>query len=583
MNLRSLRLSGGIALPILLLLSCATVPPPLATPQLGKPPEVAVGGRRSVGEIGGGPVGGVSAQRLANLSRGIDLGNVFTSDANPLRYATRINAADIRVIRDAGFTFCRLPITPAMLFDHRNPSVLRPNIRYVDRVVHLIIDGGLSVVIDPIHVPGRDVSFERELSSSPSFVGEIAQYWRAIAARYARLDPNRVFYEIMNEPAASRVAQAPVNWWPPVQERLARVIRAAAPHNTIIATGDEFGGIPGLLLLKPLPMQDVVYSFHFYQPMTFTHQGATWVGPVARVLAGVPYPSSPARVAPLMNSVRLPAARRALYSYGRQRWNAARIRSQIGQAAAWGKRNHVPVFDGEFGVFRTYAPPAARYRWIRDVRSALEHYRIGWAMWNFDAGFNLVRYRYPGVLSGLEVDNRLLAALGLRPVSPTEDGSPIVRFDRGRSDRIVIPVSWLGSLWIEGHGRGAAGLAPAGGTGAARSSGPVARVTHEGSRAWGISPNISFPVSSGQRYSIVSWLAVFGPGSCVLEVVEYGPGGQTMHRDAFTIKAAEHGRWQRLKGDFYIPRGVTRIAFRWVGHGRSTTEVASLELTRRAL
>ena len=76
--------------------------------------------------------------------------------------------------------------------------------------------------------------------------------------------------------------------------------------------------------------------------------------------------------------------------YGTDRWNAERIDSEIGQAADWARRWGVTVICNEFGVYIKVADPAQRAQWLTDVRTALEKHGIGWAMWDYDGGFNVV-------------------------------------------------------------------------------------------------------------------------------------------------------------------------------------------------
>ena len=59
--------------------------------------------------------------------------------------------------------------------------------------------------------------------------------WRELAAHYANRDPERVFFEILDEPEVSDPYR-----WAGIQERLAAAIREAAPRNTIIATGPNY-------------------------------------------------------------------------------------------------------------------------------------------------------------------------------------------------------------------------------------------------------------------------------------------------------------------------------------------------------
>jgi hypothetical protein len=54
--------------------------------------------------------------------------------------------------------------------------------------------------------------------------------------------------------------------------------------------------------------------------------------------------------------------------------------------------------------------PKYRAAWIKDVRTALEHHGIGWAMWEYDSTFGVVT-----VQNGKKVPDPLtLGALGLK-------------------------------------------------------------------------------------------------------------------------------------------------------------------------
>ena len=116
------------------------------------------------------------------------------------------------------------------------------------------------------------------------------QLWRRLAAHYANRDPERVFFEIMNEPEVSDPYR-----WAGIQARVAAAIREAAPHNTIIATGPNYSDILDLLTQHPLADGNVIYNFHFYDPHEFTHQGASWGAPWWSYEHGIPYPPTETR------------------------------------------------------------------------------------------------------------------------------------------------------------------------------------------------------------------------------------------------------------------------------------------------
>jgi hypothetical protein len=129
-----------------------------------------------------------------------------------------------------------------------------------------------------------------------------------------------------------------------------------------------------------------------------------------KALRDIPYPSTPEAVAPKLFEEPNAAYRYYLNEYGLDRWDGVRVASEIRFAAEWGGAHHVPVWCGEFGVYRPYANPAMRARWIRDVRTALESNKIGWAMWDYCGDFGVVTKSGDGATP----DVKILDALGLR-------------------------------------------------------------------------------------------------------------------------------------------------------------------------
>ncbi|NNM67487.1 MAG: cellulase family glycosylhydrolase, partial [Spirochaetales bacterium] len=323
------------------------------------------------------PNAGVPPKNLSFLSRGINLNDWFTPWAQPAAYRDAFRPEEAAFLKSCGFTVCRLPLRPDLLFDSSNPAVLGPHLRDVDHAVRLLLNAGLAVILDPIHGSSSDSDWEHRLAHDPSFLSKVEIYWQTLARHYAKFSSDRIFFEILNEPHLSTVEKISPDWWPPVQQALAAAIRKGAPFNTLLATGERWGSIDGLVELNPLPERNVVYSFHWYEPFTFTHQGAAWTGPTQAELHDVPYPSSPSAVASVAASLADPRARQQVLDYGNQRWNLDRIRAGLVRASAWGRRHQVPVFCGEFGAYRKVSDENDRVRWLHDVRQVLESLGIG--------------------------------------------------------------------------------------------------------------------------------------------------------------------------------------------------------------
>jgi endoglucanase len=356
----------------------------------------------------------VPAARLALLAKGVNLSHWFwmSEGRNAEKFFT---AEDAAMLRRAGIFHVRLPIEPDLVWDHENATPRPAGMIDVQAGVRLLLDAGLAVVID-VH-PARSTWARPDAnwrSGERGYAAELARFWRFFAKQFAESDPERVFLEILNEPTGLKDESE----WARVQEELATIIRAEAPHHTIIATGDNWGGIQGLMKLKPLADTNVIYSFHFYEPHNFTHQGATWGWEGWKSIANLPYPATPDMVKPIAAGIKDDKARYAVVMYGDELWNGDEIRKRLGDAAAWSKKHGRPVYCGEFGVYRKVAPAESRAAWLRDTANALNELGIGWAMWDYAGGFAITNGE-PGART---LDSATVNALGLK-VDAGADGA----------------------------------------------------------------------------------------------------------------------------------------------------------------
>ncbi len=362
------------------------------------------------GEAAQAQSSGVSDARFARLARGINLTGWFWYAPDDID--GRFSDADFALIRDLGFTFVRVPIDLGFVYNQGSGSLNAENVAHIDRGLERLLSYDLAVVVD-LHSTSLDDSNAGNYSGGledPLFVETFIEFWRLFAAHLQQFDAERIFIQPMNEPVFD---DQPSDWLP-IQERLVMAIREAAPENTILATGALWSGIDTLVEMKPLDDPNVVYDFHFYDPFPFTHQGATWTLEWAKVLQNVPYPSTPENIQPLVDTQMDDEARGVLEGYGMERWNAERIRQRMERVFNWAQTYGVRVICTEFGVLQDVAPPADRVRWIGDVRTLLESYGFGWAMWEFDGSFGLVWRKENNV----ELNRAVAQALGLNAVSP---------------------------------------------------------------------------------------------------------------------------------------------------------------------
>ena len=301
-----------------------------------------------------------------------------------------------------GFDHVRLSVNPQPMFNAREPNKIPPEyLVSLDAAVKMILDHGLAVVID-LH-PESD--FKAQLAKDDDSVEQFADFWRALAAHYSTWDADRVFLEILNEPEFTDRYR-----WLGVQAKLAAAIREGAPQHTIIAAGARWSDDDELVFQEPLHDSNIIYNFHFYEPHIFTHQGATWGAYYWHWLRGLKYPSSPESAERAAALVPDEVDRLQVIRYGRDHWDAARIESEIKQAAEWARRREVPLVCNEFGVYREYSDPQDRAAWLHDVRTAFERNGIGWTMWDYSGSFGVVTKKDGKAVA----DDGVLKALGMK-------------------------------------------------------------------------------------------------------------------------------------------------------------------------
>src|SRR5581483_4845847 len=167
-------------------------------------------------------------------------------------------AADIALIKSMGFDHVRLIVNPQPMFNSGSPDRIPTEyLSYLDRAVKMILDQGLAVVID-MH-PESD--FKHNLATQADSVEQFGDFWRALARHYSNLNPEYVFFEILNEPEDRDRYH-----WLGVETKLATAIREGAPQHTIIAAGANWSNDDELVFLGPLRDSNVIYNFHFYEP-----------------------------------------------------------------------------------------------------------------------------------------------------------------------------------------------------------------------------------------------------------------------------------------------------------------------------
>ena len=228
--------------------------------------------------------------------------------------------------------------------------------------------------------------------------------WRQLAERYKDATEHLVF-EIMNEPHGIDIEK-----WNGIILRVFRMIRGIDPKRWIIVGGADWNSTAAMKQLPDFQDDKVIYTFHFYDPHAFTHQGASWCH-MERVL-GLPFPYDADRMPPLPEN----PTETELRCFGNYpvTGQLAAVVDCFDQYVDFSAARHAPVLCGEFGCQWT-VPNEERVNWYRLVVGLLAERGIARTSWDYYASFGVfnrtprgVRPRFPE-----DLNRPLLAALGL--------------------------------------------------------------------------------------------------------------------------------------------------------------------------
>jgi len=348
------------------------------------------------------PVTGAAATVQTPFARGFNLGGWFQGAS--AQDITNFNTiTDLENMVALGADHVRVPI------DLRNMSGDGPSytidpilFMYLDRLVDWCEALGLYVILDNHTLLSLDADPESEART--------VTVWRQMAAHFADRS-ELVLYEILNEPIGM-----PTWEWGRIQQKAIDAIRAVDTTHTIIVSPAEMGSYDELRELPWYDDDNLIYTFHFYDPFLFTHQGTYWTDPSMETLSGVPYPYSASR---------MPSMPRSFSgTWLAQQWDwyadagtAASLADRMSVPVRFGTQRRALIYCGEFGVWAPAAAHADVVRWYADVRALLDADGIGWAMLDDTGPFGIYEQDSNQVFPD-DLDLEIVRALGLNVPAP---------------------------------------------------------------------------------------------------------------------------------------------------------------------
>ncbi len=280
-----------------------------------------------------------------------------------------------------GFKTVRIPICFSAWMELKQPYNWNnpKGLEMADNFVKWALANNLNVIID-LHHSEFDNSIPE--AANPE---RIVNLWFRIAERYKNTDPEKVFFELRNEPHDITAE----NWRWQANE-IIKTVREIAPKHTLIVGFHDWNSRTALIDSKPFADSNIIYTFHYYDPFVFTHQGATWSSEGLPDVKNVPFPWTQDTKIKVPSSAKGKWVEGLINNYQKDS-STAKMFADLKAAKDWAEKNKVPIFVGEFGSFGKFAAPEDRCRHAEMIYSAFGKLKIPNAWWEWDGGFNMFK------------------------------------------------------------------------------------------------------------------------------------------------------------------------------------------------
>jgi len=342
----------------------------------------------------------VQLQAQVTFNRGVNLTGWFqTSSTNQIQF-TKYTKKDFQNIKSLGCDVIRLPINLFYMTNGSPDYTIDPLMfEFLDQAVNWAEELQISLILD--NHTSDDLA-----SKNAALETVLTKVWAQMAEHYKNRS-NYILYEILNEPNGTLTTSA----WGKIQQTAITAIRAIDTKHTIVVGGAGFNSYSELASLPVYTDTNLIYTFHFYDPFVFTHQGASWPTPSMVSLANVPFPYNAATMPATPSELAGTWVGNALNNY-KNEGNLAKVKSLIDIAVAFKTSRNVKMYCGEFGAYIPNCPNADRTYWYGEVRKYLEAKGISWTAWDYQGGFGLFT-KGSGELFDYDLNIPLVTALGL--------------------------------------------------------------------------------------------------------------------------------------------------------------------------
>lgn len=275
-----------------------------------------------------------------------------------------------------GFTSIRLPVEFDNFLDPGTNNISKKLIDELVEIYSYVEKRHMNMIIT-YHYGSL---FKKE--NKVKEVERIADMWSQFVFNFKGKGYDRLYFGLYNEPRVS------VEDWRYAKNQLMKLLRPKDLDRYWIVGSTNYNGIDAIVQLKKIPNDNkIIYTFHFYQPYIFTHQGASW-DPDKTFLKILPYPYNPNEMPSAPDRM---MTRDMVYNYEHYSEKASQnfIAQRLKIVYDWMLDNQVPVICTETGTIATI-PREYRNNYFKDVTYVMNWYGIPVMIWDLDQTFKIV-------------------------------------------------------------------------------------------------------------------------------------------------------------------------------------------------
>lgn len=310
-------------------------------------------------------------KNFSGFTKGVNLGGWLSQcDYSTERLTRFIVEDDIKKISAWGVDHVRIPIDYNII-QNEDGTIKASGFDYISHALEMCEKYGLNTVLDLHKTAGYsfdDGENENGFFAEGEYQERFYRLWEELARRYGNSD--KIAFELLNEITDKEFCTE----WNRIARECIKRIRVIAPDTVILVGGYWNNSVDAVKDLDKPYDDKIVYNFHCYEPMKFTHQGATWahnLNPDERM------------------------------TYAESGCSSQQFIDAFKEAFEAAQKNGTVLYCGEYGVIEN-ASKEDVLKWYKDINAAFEHYGISRCTWSYkQMNFGLSDERLSSIIDEL--------------------------------------------------------------------------------------------------------------------------------------------------------------------------------------